>query len=96
MSYSFTVRAATKVEAKEKVAAELAKVVETQPIHARDQQQAEAAASAFVDLLPEDDTQDVTVSVHGSIGWYGSLDDKTISAGVGINVGFAAKVAPKA
>lgn len=67
MSYSFSVRAATKAEAKEKVATELAKVVMQQPIHAVDQDQANAAATSFIDLLRDDETQDVMVSVNGSV-----------------------------
>jgi lipopolysaccharide export system protein LptC len=69
MSYGFTVRAATAAEAKQKVAAELDKVVASQSVHARDRAQAQAAADAFVDLLAQDDTMDVEVRINGSVGW---------------------------
>lgn len=67
MSYSFQVRGSTKAEAIEKVKAEMAKVVEVQPVHAADQAQAVAAAESFVALLPDDDARDVTVSLSGSV-----------------------------
>lgn len=86
MSYSFNVRAATKVEAKNNVATELAKVVANQPTHAHDQAQAQAAADAFIDLLPDDDAKDVSVSVNGSMGWSGTYptDHVFTSASVGV------------
>jgi hypothetical protein len=67
MSYSFSVRGATKGEVITKVADELAKVVTAQPVHASDQAQAQAATEAFVDLLGDDDAKDVAVSVNGSV-----------------------------
>jgi hypothetical protein len=83
MSYSFSVRGATKAQAKEKVAAELAKVVAGQPIHARDQAQAQAAADAFVDLLADDDAKDVVVSVNGSVSWSSDVTAPLTAASVG-------------
>ena len=83
MSYSFTVRAATKAEAKEKIAAEFDKVVEGQPAHATDRAAAEAAAGAFVDLLGEPaDGQVVQAVVHGSLGWRGEGDYTSANVGV--------------
>lgn len=67
MSYSFAVKAASKAEAKQLVAAELDSVLASQPIHEADRQSAEAAAGAFIDLLRDDDGLDVLVSVHGSV-----------------------------
>jgi hypothetical protein len=84
MSYSFTVRAANKAEAKEKVAAEMAKVVENQPVHAGDQEQAKAVAAAFIDLLPDDADKDVSISVHGSLGWNGSYPSEYVITGASI------------
>ena len=69
MSYSFTVRAATKAEALAKVADELGKVVAAQPDHAADSQQALAAATAFVGLLADDENRDVVASVNGWLSW---------------------------
>lgn len=84
MSYSFTVRAATKAEAKSKVADELAKVVEAQPVHAEDRPEAQAAADAFIDLIKEDETKELQVSVNGSLGW--NEPETFCSAGFGVSV----------
>jgi hypothetical protein len=67
MSYSFSVKGATKAEASTKVAEELAKVVLAQPVHAADQAQAQAAADGFINVLADDSAQDVSVSVNGSV-----------------------------
>lgn len=75
MSYSFEFAVATKAEAKERVAAELAGVVNFQPAHAQDRAAALAAAHAFIDLLADDDTKDIRVNVHGSVGWNHNPDD---------------------
>lgn len=65
MSYSFSVRAASKLLAKQLVAAEIDKVVASQPVHSTDKSQALAAADIFIDLLPDDESQDVTVFMSG-------------------------------
>lgn len=93
MSYSFAIDADNKADAKTAVAAELAKVVETQPIHERDRAQAQAAADAFIDLLPDSDSQGVHVSVHGSLGWTGPQEDPTITSS---NVSVGAALMPRA
>lgn len=80
MSYSFRIQAATKAQAKEKVAAELALVVQAQPIHARDQAQAQAAADAFIDLLADDDAKDVMCVVYGSVSWTGNGDSAVLTS----------------
>jgi hypothetical protein len=80
MSYSFNVRAANKAEAKAKVARQLAAVVETQPIHAADKDQAQAAAEAFIDLLHDDEGMEVNVVVNGSLGWRGQIDSPEFSS----------------
>lgn len=72
MSYSFTIRGATKAEAKRMVADELAKLRDVQPIHELDCAQAQDTAEAFIDLLPDDDDKDVHVAVYGSVSWTGS------------------------
>lgn len=70
MSYSFSVTAATKAEAKEKIAEEFDKVLASQPVHQVDRATTQAAAEAFVDMLvdPNEDQQ-VSVSVNGWVGW---------------------------
>jgi len=94
MSYSFSVRAASKAAAVEKVAEELAKVVQSQPVHAADRQQAEAAAGSMLAVFPEPtDEQDITVSVSGWLSWTGSYPDSHVisQASVTVAVGLAAK-----
>lgn len=73
MSYSLTIKAATKADVK----AQLAKafdeqVVRHQPMHARDRDPMLAAVGAYVDLLqdPEEDRrQEIVVRVGGYINW---------------------------
>lgn len=69
MSYSFQARGKTKEETIAVVATKLAEVVAQQPVHAADKDQALAAATAFINLLPEDGEKDISVSVSGSLGW---------------------------
>lgn len=71
MSYSFQAKGATKAEAVAAVVVEMDKVVAQQPIHAADKEQAVTAATAFVNLLPDDDTKNVLVSVSGWLQWEG-------------------------
>lgn len=63
MSYSFQVRAATKSEAKDKVAAKFKEVVAAQACHERDREPALAAANAMIDLLDDTAAEDREVSV---------------------------------
>jgi hypothetical protein len=67
MSYSFTVREATKDAAVTAVDAELKKVLAGQPVHAKDKAQALAAAESFIGLLDPEESQSVVVSMNGSI-----------------------------
>ncbi|MEO8804625.1 MAG: hypothetical protein ABI433_00970 [Burkholderiaceae bacterium] len=94
MSYSFSVRAATKAELKVKIAAELDKVVAGQPAHARDRVQAQAAADAFVDVIDADETRDVVVTVNGSVSgqWQ---PDNTLTSLSGASVSISAALATK-
>lgn len=68
MSFSFSVRAATKADALAAVSAELDKVVAQQPVHAMDRDQAESTAIVHIHMLGDDDTKDVSVTLSGSIG----------------------------
>lgn len=74
MSYSFNVRAATKALAKLAVAAKFAEVATAQACHERDKKQALAAADAFIDLVSDDDTKDISVAMNGYLTgqWTGS------------------------
>lgn len=67
MSYSFRVVAVNKSEAKDKVFVELTKVCEQQPIHAVDTEAANATAKALIDLMSDDESQDISATVSGSI-----------------------------
>lgn len=97
MSYSLNFKAANKAEAKAKVATELDKAAQAQSCHERDKAQAQAAADAFIDLLVEDESKDVVVSMSGSLtgSWTGSDVTRITGASVSVNAGLADKEAPK-
>lgn len=86
MSYSFNVRAATKAEVLEQLKTKFDEVVQIQTVHALDRAQAEAAAQAFIGLLPDDENQDVSVSISGYLSgsWAGS--SLTTVTGASVNV----------
>jgi hypothetical protein len=87
MSYSFSVRGATKAEAMQKVVAELDKVVASQPIHSADRAQAEAAACGFLSVIPDDaGGKDFYISVSGSVSWSGTLDVDAVVKSASVNV----------
>lgn len=88
MSYSFSSQAATKAEVLKKVAAEFDHVVGQQPVHAADKEQVLAAVTAFVNLLRDDETLDVIVSVTGSIY---VPESGVQNAGISINAAFTKK-----
>lgn len=75
MSYSFSVRAADKEAAKAAVAESFDKVVENQPIHARDRAVALVAAGAVIDLLVEDTSKVISVGVSGYVSWRDELNE---------------------
>ena len=93
MSYSFRIRQATKAAAKAAVAFELGQVAGRQAAHVRDTQHVLTAANAFVDVLPDDESQDVDVSVSGSLsGVWGDGDYTRVT---GVNVCITASLAPR-
>lgn len=95
MSYSFGVRAKTKVEALEKVNAELNKVVAQQKAHEKDSVHASETATSFVNVLAEpSEEQDVVVSVSGSLGWLGTSGVDEILL-VSAQVSVSASLQPK-
>ncbi len=85
MSYSFSVRAATKAEAVAKVTDELAKVVQSQPVHSEDRDLAQNTAENFIGLLVGDETKDVAVSMNGSI-WKSDTGIRQASVNVSANL----------
>lgn len=86
MSYSLGVRAATKEAAKAAVRVKFAEIVAGQQCHQRDQAAALAAADAQVDLLADDDTKDVAVSMSGSLTGQWSGSDVTRIEGASVSV----------
>ena len=93
MSYSFAVRADTKVGIAEKIASEFDNVVAQQPIHTADRDQAQAAALAFLEVIPDTEGQDFYVSVSGSVGWTGTsgVDAVVTAAGASISASLRPK-----
>lgn len=89
MSFSFTARGATVAPALAAVAAEMAKVVEAQPIHKHDAEAVQKTAEAYAGLLPEDDTRDVVVACHGYVEYRGTDAEPEF---VGVNVGVNARL----
>jgi hypothetical protein len=87
MSYSLSVRAPTKAALLAAVAAKFdAEVVTPQPVHAKDRDQVLSTATAAVNLLADDDTQDVQISLSGSLSWTGT-DAPGAFRGLNISVG---------
>lgn len=86
MSYSFYVRAASMDEVGQLIKAKLDEVAAQQELHQNDRHEAETVAKTFLSLLPDDPSQDIIVSMNGSIG---SIDGKIVSAGVGVSVSHA-------
>lgn len=82
MSYSFTVRGATKAAALAAVQAQMQAVVDQSPAHQADAAQAIEAATAFVGVLPDDDSKDVVVMLAGSMAgrWAGNTLERISSA----------------
>jgi hypothetical protein len=90
MSYSIGVVAATLSAAREALAAKFDEIVmKPQPVHAKDREQALAAADAFLSLLgdkPED--HDVSVSLSGSLTWRGAEQSDFCWANVSVSCGY--------
>lgn len=92
MSFSFNVTAATKAQAKVRVSEEMAKVLSYCVEHAHDLHAAIAVGHAYIDLLKEDPTKDICVSMYGSLGYTfapGAIDIS--SAGITVSAGHTAK-----
>lgn len=91
MSYSFGVRAASKAAAKLAVREKFDQMALQQACHERDKAQALAAADAFIDLVVEDDSKDIVVSMNGSLmgQWSGSDVVRIENAAVSVSAGLA-------
>lgn len=70
MSYSFAVSARTKAEAIAHVAAQFDRIVESQAVHEADRDAAQAAVTAFIEVLAEpNEREGIAVSVSGYLSW---------------------------
>ena len=70
MSYSFSGRVANRTLAREAIKVEWDKVVEHQPIHAKDRPAAEAMANAFLDLMDEErEDHALAYGCNGGVGY---------------------------
>lgn len=86
MSYSFSVKAASKDEAKAQIAAKFDEVIASQPTHAADKSAALATAGSFIDLLKDvPEGHEISVSMHGSLGWNHDAPEQFTGAGVGVS-----------
>lgn len=97
MSYSFQIRQPSKALAIGAVSARLAEIVLQQEPHKADCTQAMAAAEAFINVLPDDDTCDVVVTMNGSVSWQGSWASgsaRICSAAVGVSAALAVRMPP--
>lgn len=79
MSYSFQVRGADKVSVKAAVATALSEIA-SRPEHIA---QAEAVASAMVDMLADDAGKDIVVTINGSLLGGEALRSASLSVGAG-------------
>lgn len=92
MSYSFTVAAADKAAAKQRISEEFDRVVHQQPSHAADRDAAVAVGQAFVDALRDPGAgEEIHVNMYGSVGWKHDEPGALTSAGVTANASIRAK-----
>jgi len=93
MSFSFSKRAATKAALLLAVAVAMDEVIASQPYHSRDRAAVEATAKAYVDLLDDDESKDVVISVSGSIA--GDWRDNVPVTSTGVSLSITASLATK-
>lgn len=86
MSYSFSVKAATKAEAIKLANLQFDAVETGQPVHAVDMPAAKEATAAFTNLLADDDKCDTTLSINGSVY---STSEGLRQASININAGLS-------
>lgn len=76
MSYSFSVTAKTKAEAKQEVAKQFENILSAQPTHKRDRDTAQEAVEKFIDVASDPtDAQQVQVTVYGSVSVVNAADE---------------------
>ena len=70
MSYSFSVRGASKEEAWDLARSALEKIIISQPVHTRDKLVALTHVTSLCALIVDPDAfQDVIISMNGSVSW---------------------------
>lgn len=80
MTYHFTAQGATKDAAKQAVAEQFDLMMGAQLVHSKDRAAAIANASAVIDLLADDETKGVAVTLNGFVSWTGQgLNGASIS-----------------
>lgn len=85
MSYSFFVKAGTADAVMAAVGEKMAEIVTAQPVHAYDKDQALAHAAALVGQIQPSESQDIGVSMNGSIWKVGdTLKSLSIAASVSV------------
>lgn len=89
MSYSFNFAAPSRQEAMDRAGEAFDRIVNAQPLHAKDRKQALAALDAMVKLVPEPKSgQVVNVTMSGSLTWRGAQEAADIiGAGVSVHAG---------
>ena len=85
MSYSFFVRAATAAAVMAAASEKMAEIVVAQPVHAYDKDQALAHAAALVGQMQPSESQDISVSMNGSI-WKDGDAVKSLSIAASVAV----------
>lgn len=94
MSYSFSLKAASKAAAILAVGAKLDEIVAAQAVHSRDRAAILANAEAVIGLLADNDDKDVTVSCNGYLSWSsGTVDAPVINSA---SIACVANHAPRA
>lgn len=90
MSYSFTIQAGSKDEARERLASAFDTVVASQPVHVADRDAAQTNAEAVLNVLADpNDEQKISGSVSGYVSW--SSENHFTS----VNISASFSLAPK-
>lgn len=92
MSYSFSIKAATKYDAIAMVMTKFDEIIEQQPIHTRDRKAVLTNSRAVIELLADDDTKDIAVSCNGYVSWSSGLtaaDAAFSGAAISCSAGYA-------
>jgi hypothetical protein len=87
MSFSFSVVGPTKEDVMASLEAEMTEVVSAQANHAHDRSSIESVVDIYLGLLDDRAEGVFHVSVSGSVGWLGSMEQPVYNgAGVSVSV----------